>query len=73
MRVRLFIEVELSDKTLLEAFGDQLPALTAAHEIEAGVARSTEAIVSSIPGVNQVRALFLPDLMADAPEKRIIT
>jgi hypothetical protein len=63
MKVRLYAEIELSDKALLDAFGAQLPNLTAAHEIESGVCRSFESIAKHIPGVAQAKFIFIPELL----------
>ena len=63
MKVRLFVELELSDELLLKQFGAQLPALCASHDIHTGTARHVERLMSSAPGVNRVQAVFLPELL----------
>lgn len=63
MRVRLYAEIDLDDGRLLAQFGEQLPSLTAAHEIEAGLARVTETLLSQVPGVASVKAIFIPKLL----------
>lgn len=63
MKVRIFGEVELSDAKLLETFGAQLPTLTAAHEIEAGVTRTFEAIAKNVHGVTQAKFVYIPELL----------
>jgi hypothetical protein len=63
MRVRLFIEVELDDATLLTQFGARLPTLTASRELEAGLARATENLVKQLPTVSNARIVFIPELL----------
>lgn len=63
MRVRMWIEVELSNEALLKQFGERLPMITASHELEAGLVRALEVVAKQLPGVEKAKGVFVPELL----------
>jgi hypothetical protein len=63
MRARIFIEVELDDKVLIDAFGEKLPELVASHIFEERLAAGAAAVLRSFNGAKEVKAIYIPEMI----------
>ena len=63
MRVRLFVEVEVSDANLLQQLGESLPMVLATGQIELGVARAMEGFLKQVKNIAASKVAVIPQML----------
>jgi hypothetical protein len=63
MRVRFYMEVELSDEALIKQFGERLPQFTADQNLHRGIVSAAEKLLGSLPAVHAVKGCIIPDML----------
>jgi hypothetical protein len=64
MIVRLFVEIDLDDKTLMEGLGSRIPGPVWENSLSSGLGRQVETFVGTLTAVREVKAVFIPRLLS---------
>lgn len=62
MRIRFFVEIDLSNEVLLKQFGAKLPELT--PQIPGSMGNALGAQIQQMPGVTEVKVITIPVAMS---------